>query len=220
MKKPLAATLIAATAISGAAAGASLLAPGISGAQDSTPTPSTAPGPDVQRRDPATRITEALQPLVDNGTLTDTQVQAVVEALQAARPQRGDHRPGQGQGRPNLDNIATILGTDADTLGQSLRDGQSLADIAAANGVDTQDVVDAIVAQMDERIQAGVDAGKLDQTKADELLANAETHAQDIVDGTAKPGGPRGHRGPGQRGPGGPGFNGPGQGGPQAPAGA
>jgi len=210
MKKPLAATLIAATAISGAAAGATLLAPGISGAQDSTPAPSTAPGPDFQRQDPATHITEALQPLVDNGTLTDTQVQAVIEALQAARPARGDHRPGQG--RPNLDNLAGVLGTDADTLAQSLRDGQSLADIAAANGVDPQDVVDAIVANMDERIQAGVEAGKIDQTRADEMLANAETHAQDIVDGTIKPGGPRGHRGPG--------HNGPGQGGPQTPAGA
>jgi len=220
MKKPLAATLIAATAISGAAAGATLLAPGISGAQDTTPAPATAP--DFQRQDPAAHITEALQPLVDNGTLTDTQVQAVIDALQAARPARGDH----GQGRPNLDNLATVLGTDANTLGQELRSGQSLADIAAANGVDTQDVVDAIVSQMDERIQAGVDAGKIDQTKADEMLANAETHAQDIVDGTATPGGPRGHRGPGgHNGPGfgGPGFGGqggPGQGGPQAPAGA
>lgn len=211
MKKPLAATLIAATAISGAAAGATLLAPGVSGAQDTTPAPSTAPGPDVQRRDPAAHITEALQPLVDDGTLTDSQVQAVVDALQAARPARGDH----GQGRPNLDNLAEVLGTDAETLGQQLRDGQSLADIAEANGVDTQDVVDAIVAQMDERIQAGVDAGKLDQTRADEMLANAETRAQAIVDGTAKPGGPRGHHGPG-----GPGFGGPGQNGPQNPAGA
>jgi len=209
MKKPLAATLIAATAISGAAAGATLLAPGISGAQDSTPAPSTAPGPDFQRQDPATHITEALQPLVDNGTLTDTQVQAVIDALQAARPQRGDH----GQGRPNLENLAAVLGTDADTLGQELRSGESLADIAAANGVDTQDVVDAIVSQMDERIQAGVDAGRIDQTQADEILANAETRAEGIVDGTATPGGPRGHRGPG-----GPGFGG--QGGPQAPAGA
>ncbi len=217
MKKPLAATLIAATAISGAAAGATLLAPGVSGAQDTTTAPSTAPGPDVQRRDPAAHITEALQPLVDNGTLTDSQVQAVIEALQAARPHRGDH-----PGRPNLDSVAAVLGTDADTLGQELRDGQSLADIAAANGVDTQDVVDAIVAQIDERIQAGVDAGKLDQTKADEMLANAETRAQAIVNGTARPDGPRGHHGPGQNGPGfgGPGQGGPGQGGPQTPAGA
>jgi len=211
MKKPLAATLIAATAISGAAAGATLLAPGISGAQDTT-APDAAPGPDFQRQDPATRITEALQPLVDDGTLTDTQVQAVIDALQAARPQQGDH----GQGRPNLDNLATVLGTDADTLGQELRSGQSLADIAAANGVDTQDVVDAIVANIDERIQAGVDAGRIDQTKADEMLANAETRAQGIVDGTIKPGGPRGHRGPGNQS--GPGFAG--QGTPEAPAGA
>ena len=213
MKKPLAATLIAATAISGAAAGATLLAPGISGAQDSTPAPATAPGPDVQRQDPATHITEALQPLVDDGTLTDAQVQAVVDALQAARPAKGDH--GQGQRGPNLDNLATVLGTDADTLGQELRSGQSLADIAAANGVDSQDVVDAIVANMDERIQAGVDAGKLDQTRADEMLANAETRAQGIVDGTIQPGGHQGHRGPGFGG-----QNGPGQGAPQAPASA
>ncbi len=214
MKKPLAATLIAATTLGSVAAGATVFGPGLAGAQDTTDqAPSAAP--DFQRADPSTHITEALQPLVDDGTLTDSQVQAVIDALEAARPAKGDHNGGPG--RPNLDNLASVLGTDADTLGQELRDGQSLADIAAANGVDTQDVVDAIVSQMEERIQQGVDNGKLDQDKADEMLANAEDHANEIVDGTARPGGPRGHRGPGN---GGPGFGGPGSGGPGFDGGA
>ncbi len=207
MKKPLAATLIAATTLGSVAAGATVFGPGLAGAQDSnSPAPSTAPGPDAQRRDPAAHITEALQPLVDNGTLTDSQVQAVVDALRAARPDKGRFAD-RGPRRPNLDNLAEVLGTDAQTLGQELRSGQSLADIASANGVDTQDVVDAIVANMETRIQEGVDNGRLDQAKADEMLANAEARATDIVEGNVRPGGPRGHRGPGN---GGPGFGGPG----------
>lgn len=193
MKKPLAATLIAATALGSVAAGATVFSTGLAGAQDSTDqAPATAP--DFQRGDAAAHITEALQPLVP-GTLTNSQVEAVVSALEAARPAMGDHNGGPG--RPNLDNLATVLGTDAGTLGQELRDGQSLADIATANGVDTQDIVDAIVSQMEERIQQGVADGKLDQAKADELLANAEAHAAEIVNGTAQPGGPGGQRGPG-----------------------
>lgn len=206
MKKPLAATLIAATTLGSVAAGATVFGPALAGAQDSnSPAPSTAPGPDAQRDGPAAHVTEALQPLVDNGTLTDSQVQAVVDALRAARPDKGQFA-NRGPGRPNLDNLAEVLGTDAKTLGQELRSGQSLADVAAANGVDPQDVVDAIVANMETRIQEGVDSGRLGQDRADEMLANAETRATDIVEGNVKPGGPRGHRGPGN---GGPGFGGP-----------
>jgi len=202
MKKPLAATLIAATTIGSVAAGATLFGPGLAGAQDAdSPAPSTAPGPDVERRDPAAHITKALQPLVDDGTLTDSQVAAVVDALQAARPERGpDGR--RGPGRPNLDALADVLGTDAQSLGEQLRGGQTLADIAAANGVDTQSVVDTIVNGIETHIQEGIDSGRIDQTKADEILANAEARANDIVDGTAKPDGPRGNRGPGHGRPG------------------
>jgi len=206
MKKPLAATLIAATTLGSVAAGATLFGPGLAGAQDAdSPAPSTAPGPDVVRRDPATHITEALQPLVDDGTLTDSQVAAVVDALQAARPDRGPkgHR---GPGGPNLDTLAEVLGTDAQSLGEQLRSGQTLADIADANGVDTQSVVDAIVSGMETRIQEGVDNGHIDQTKADEMLANAETRANDVVEGNMKPADPRGNRGPGHSGSG---FSGP-----------
>ncbi len=200
MKKPLAATLIAATTLGGVAAGATVLGPGLAGAQDSTdPAPSTAPDLDAERPDQGAHLTEALQPLIDDGTLTESQVEAVIGALEEARPERGQHR-GQGQrgpGGPNLESLAEVLGTDAQSLGEQLRGGQSLADIAAENGVDTQALVDTIVDGIEERVQAGIDSGRIDQDKADEILADAETKAQDVIDGNAGPRGPGGHRGPG-----------------------
>ncbi len=210
MKKPLAATLIAATTLGGVAAGATVLGPGFAGAQDSTdPAPSTAPDFNGEKPDRGAHLTEALQPLVDDGTLTEDQVEAVVGALESARPERGQfpgQHSGQGQrgpGGPNLESLAEVLGTDAQSLGEQLRSGESLADIAAENGVDTDEIVDVIVDGIEERVQAGVDSGRIDQDKADEILADAETRAQDVIDGNVDPRGPRGPGG--HRGPGGPG---------------
>ena len=43
-------------------------------------------GTDAARPDPAERLTEVLQPLVDDGTLTPAQLDAVISALEAAGP--------------------------------------------------------------------------------------------------------------------------------------
>lgn len=209
MKKSLTATVAAATALGGVAAGAAWFAPGLAGAQDdSTPAPDAvpaeevAPNPGEQVR---AHLSEALQPLVDDGTLTEAQRDAVIDALEAARPDGVGHRGHRGPGRLFGDgDVAEILGMDRADIVAALRDGQSLADLAEANGVDPQVLVDAIVDDITERVGEAVDAGRLDETRADEILANAEERATAIVEGDVTPHQPGGHRGPG--GPGGPGM--------------
>ncbi len=201
MKKTLAATVIAASTLGGVAAGATLFVPGSAGAQDGVDEVGETAGQEF-----GTHIAEALQPLVDDGTLTEGQVDAVTGALEAARAEgfagRGHGREGVGQRGPaGGGEIAEILGLESQELGEALRGGQSLADVAAEQGVDTQDLVDAIVANAEERAADAVEAGRIDQEKADEIVAGAAEHAEDMINGEFEPG----RRGPGH-GRGGPGF--------------
>ena len=189
----LTASLIAASTLGGAAAGATLLAPGMAGALDGT-TP--AEESETVRPEFGERITDALQPLVDDGTLTDAEVDAVVNALEEARPEdggRGQHGPGQhGPGQRGAGAIADILGLEGSEIRDALQGGSTIADLAAEQGVAIVDVVVVLVAQTEERVAAGLDSGRIDQEKADEILANAEQHAEDLVNGDFEPGKGRG----------------------------
>lgn len=53
-----------------------------------------------------------------------------------------------GGPRELLSAAAEILGVDADELVDALRGGKSIADVASENGVQVQDVVDALVAKV------------------------------------------------------------------------
>ena len=168
-------------------AGAILVAPLPALARSDGDGPSTsAPVPD-NPADPAsdrggsgqaTRVAEALQPLVDAGTITEAQRDAVSEALRDAGAawERG-HGPGRPDagwggsrrvGPVSLTTAAATIGIPADDLRDALRDGQTLAEVAAANDVEPQAVIDALVAEAAERLDDAVADGRLDQDDADE----------------------------------------------------
>lgn len=195
MNKKMIATAAAASTLGGAVAGATLLAPGGAGAQDDT----TDDGTTVEERvrpEPGERIAEALQGLVDDGTLTEAQVDAVIDALEEARPDgRHGHR-GPGRFLAGAD-LAEILGLESSEIRDALVDGTSLADLADQQGIDSQELVDAIVAATEERVNSAVEAGRIDDEKADEILAGAAERAESIVEGEFE--GPRGPGGPRDR---------------------
>jgi hypothetical protein len=187
MRKAMAAAALSATLVTGTAIGATVFAPNIVGAQSdgttttTTPTPTPAkPAPDGQTREEHLRAT--LQPLVDNGTITEAQRDAVVAALEAAGPGEHGFRAGPF-GFGASDAIASLLGVDAETLHSELASGKTLADIAGEKGVDVQEVVDAIVAEQTSRIDAAVADGRLTQEQADARKADLAQHATDLVNG-------------------------------------
>ena len=104
-------------------------------------------------------MTEALAPLVAAGTITQAQADAVIEALQAAKPAGG--HPGHGPGivHASIDTAATALGVTSEELRTALREGKSVADVATEKGVDVQVVIDALVAEAQERIATAVSDG-------------------------------------------------------------
>src|SRR5688572_6612829 len=82
-----------------------------------------------------------------------------------------------------LAELAEVVGIPADDLRAALRDGQTLAEVAEANGVERQAVVDALVAGGTARIDAALEAGRIDQARADERAAALPDRAAALVDG-------------------------------------
>jgi uncharacterized protein YidB (DUF937 family) len=79
--------------------------------------------------------------------------------------------------------LADAIGISSDDLRAALRDGQTLAEVAEANGVDPQHVVDVLVERGTERLDAAVAAGRIDQATADERKATLPDRATDLVNG-------------------------------------
>ncbi len=81
----------------------------------------------------------------------------------------------------SVSELAELVGTDVDGLKDALADGQTLAAIAAANGVEAQTVIDAMVERVNGRIDAAVEAGKLTSDEADAKRSEAATRIEDVV---------------------------------------
>jgi uncharacterized protein YidB (DUF937 family) len=122
-------------------------------------------------------------------------------------PGPGHHRHG-GFG---LGAAAELLGLDGAELMEQLQAGSTLADIAAEQGISTDELADAMSAPMIERLDQAVADGDLTQAEADERLADLEEKIDDMISGELPAGEPG--FGGGFRGRGGPGEGGFGEGG-------
>lgn len=130
----------------------------------------------------------------------DADTEATTPAPDAEAPARGP----EGRRGPGLEAAAEVLNLDVDELHTQLHDGQTLAQIAEAQGVDVQTVIDALVADATDHINQEVADGELTQEEADQRLENLTERITTMVN----EGRPEGE-GPGGRGPGGPGHHGP-----------
>ena len=187
IKRSVAITAIAASTFGGVVAGAAFFTPVIAGAQDD------AVEAEQAAPERGERISEALQVLVDDGTLTEAQRDAVVETLKNARPDRGEFREPLGQRGPRVaGEIAEILGLEGNEIREALRNGSSIAELAEVQGIESADVVDAIVARAEERLDTAVENGRIDDTQAAEMLTRTAERAEDLVNGEIEFGGRRG----------------------------
>jgi polyhydroxyalkanoate synthesis regulator phasin len=181
MRKALATLVIGAVAAVGITVGAATLTPTAATAQE-----------DVVAAEGAGPLEEILGELVTEGVISQDQADAVAERIREAGP---FHRAGHRRGA-HLETVADLLDMEPAELGEALRDGQSIADLA---GDDTQSVIDALVAEATERLDQAVADEKLTQDEADDKLAEITQRITDMVngerpeDGRGRPGhGPRG----------------------------
>ncbi len=103
--------------------------------------------------------------------------------------------------------LAEMAGLEVSDVHEARADGKSLAEIAEAEGVDINAVIDTTLENAEEGLQTAVDDGRIEADDVDEILESMRTRLEEMVDSTEMP--PFGGRG----GPGGPGFFG-GQGAP------
>ena len=196
----LGATIIGAGGVAMAATGGS--SPAVVVQQQNAPTGTDAPAtedPAARADDHGGKLAEVLAPLVTDGTITQAQADAVIAAIQDARPADGGRHGGPGghHGRgmrmEALSAAAEALGMTEADLRTGLQAGKTVAQIATEQGKDVQQVIDALVAEAKTHLDQAVTDGKLTQAEADEKLADATTRITDFVNN----GGPR-HRGDGQ----------------------
>lgn len=105
------------------------------------------------------------------------------EVAPGHRGGRGGHHGMRG-GAGHLDQVADILGVDSQVILDELEAGGTLADVAEANGSSGAELVDAIVANLSERLSGAVGDEKIDQDKADEILAEATDKITTMVNST------------------------------------
>jgi uncharacterized protein (DUF433 family) len=111
---------------------------------------------------------------------------------------RGGFRgPGGGA---HAEVLAETLGLTVEELVEAVSGGQSIAEVAEAQGVDLDTIVDALVAAQSERLQQAVEDGRITQEQADEHIAQMEEHIRQMLESGAgmfgnppcRPGGMRG----------------------------
>jgi transposase-like protein len=126
-------------------------------------------------------IRDVLQGLVDDGVITPEQADAVAETL-------AERKPGfRSLGGPGLlTRVAESIGMDPEDLVTALEGGDTIAEVASANGVDPQVVIDELVTAQNEWIAAAVEAGRLSEERAEELRAQSTEQAEALVSGELK----------------------------------
>jgi uncharacterized protein (DUF433 family) len=82
---------------------------------------------------------------------------------------RGGRLPGRG-GYSLVEITAEVTGLSEDEVIAALEDGQTFAEIAEAQGVDSQEIVDAAIAEAESRLQEAVDNGRLTEEQMDQIL--------------------------------------------------
>lgn len=80
-----------------------------------------------------------------------------------------------------LDAAASALGLKRDDLLSKLRDGQSIADVAKAQGKSLDDVKAAITDAVTMELDARVKEGKLTSAQRDKVLGTLKDHLDDLV---------------------------------------
>jgi uncharacterized protein YidB (DUF937 family) len=108
--------------------------------------------------------------------------------------------PGGPRGGPRgvgLETAAETIGITAEELRTALQGGQTMAEVAEANGVEPQAVIDALVAEVEAHIDEQVAAGELTAEQGEQRKAEAAERIATFVNEGGPVGGPGGHRGHG-----------------------
>jgi polyhydroxyalkanoate synthesis regulator phasin len=155
--------------------GATVFGPGSATAQEST-TETVADSDDRSQR-----WREVLDPLVEDGTLTEAQADTVADHLATTLPGHRGHFLGRGPGLASFEAAADIIGIDTAELREALADGATLAEVAEDNGVDVETLVDGLVAALNEKVDELMADGRITEDRAAEIKESAPERIENFV---------------------------------------
>jgi hypothetical protein len=143
--------------------------------------------------DVLTDVDTKLDELVANAKLTQEQADRIYAAAEQHLPTLMERVPdGDGPHRRPAHRIlhgirglvgsaAEALGMEPRELGERLRTGESVADVAAGQGVDLESVSDAILSDANARIDQAVANGRIDEPKGEELKSRIATFTESFL---------------------------------------
>jgi hypothetical protein len=147
------------------------------------------------------RLRESLEDLVTDGTLTEAQADTVAEHLAQVAAGRGNDPTGNGDLGIDFDVAAEAIGIEPSALTDAIGNGQTIAEVAVANGTDAAAVIDALVAAEQDELDELVSDGSITAEVAAERAAADLDRITDVVNGAIDPRSGSGSRsdGPGER---------------------
>lgn len=174
-------------AVTGAVAFAAF-EPGAATTTTATGVPPSAASAQAERERPRQRIKEVLDQLVQKGTITQAQEDAILQALKAAAPKARDGEPR----RVVMDILkvsADYIGLPKDQLRDQLKAGKSLGQIAdsVGGGKSRAGLIQNDVTVLGAQIDRAVADGKITKEQADKLRAHLTERVTKFVDHVAGP---------------------------------
>lgn len=139
---------------------------------------------------------------VADGTLTEDEAAQIRERIESGKGLffppfgRGFHHGMDVGIGVKLDDLAEFLGVDVVDIRDGLQSGQTLAQIAEANGKTADELAAHLLSNLEEKLNEAVANNRITQDRADEILANAPDKIDELINHAGPLGPGRGpHRG-------------------------
>ncbi len=128
---------------------------------------------------------------LEDGRITEEQATKIRDRIESGEfpdffhrgPDGFGHRFGHGPGRGHylINEVAEFLGVERGEVVSGLAQGDTLAEIAAANGSSADALAAFLLTELQEKLAQAVENGRIDQERADEILANAPERINDLI---------------------------------------
>lgn len=122
---------------------------------------------------------------VADGRITEDEAARIREAIESGKipffgPPGFHHRPHRGAHA--VGEVAEFLAVEPQVVLDGLESGQSLAQIAEANGKTRDELKTYLLDEIEEYTARMVENGRITQERADEILANAPARVDELID--------------------------------------
>jgi len=161
--------------------GVLLASSAISSAQEGSDTPTPTPSEEANGDD-STATPEATEDAAEPEDEADAD-DADADDAEDEDAAGEEEKSGCGGGGKYLvkEAAAEVLGLSEDEVREALRDGQTLAELAEAQGMSVEDFRSALLAAVTADLQAKLDAGDITQEEFDEAIAQLNENIDDII---------------------------------------